>query len=337
MMWQIPGAKCYLTDASGQYKYYQNMGSPFAILNVYMDDSGNFSFDTTLSVVPTRQTSGPVSISHASPAVVGGMTLTAGTPVVFPNSSTVPAPFAVNTIYYVAASPAPSGSNCSLAATVGGLAISSSASGSSITMFANPLCFRPHPCPRLTSIANSGCSAISDHDGAVDEPLFSRVKRSFVGIQSASGGESLEYQAPNPKIWGNLSSMVVNVIKAGSSGTLTISSPGFTQPNLALSNFSQTIDVTQVGKRTVTNTDVTGMSTDELVAYADWVSGPLCFTWASPPSTLAGSPIVTFEIFTDQGITRFANMMGAPAVPASGSELWQWSDSGILTQYGSSP
>ncbi|HYT41760.1 MAG TPA: hypothetical protein VEP90_05400, partial [Methylomirabilota bacterium] len=56
MDWQIPGAKFYFTDASNQYLYNQNMGSPFTILNVYMDGGGNFSFDTTLSAVPTRQT-----------------------------------------------------------------------------------------------------------------------------------------------------------------------------------------------------------------------------------------------------------------------------------------
>lgn len=340
MTWQIPGAKLYMTDAGNIFKYYQNMGAPLTILNVYMDGSGNFSFDTTLSAVPTRQTSGAVAISNASPAVVSGMALTAGTPVVFPSGSTLPAPFAVSTVYYVAASPVPSGSNCSLAATVGGSAINSTASGSGITMFANPLCFRPHPCARFTGSGNTGCTTIVDQNGSVDAPLFSQVRRVFVGKQSNLGGGtgSSDYQQPLPKIWGGLTRMVVNVLKAGSSGTLNISCPGFTQPNLGLSNFSQTIDVTVAGVRAVTNAAVTGSAGgDSIAPYADWVAGPLVFTWASPPSSLANSPIVTFEMFTDQGVTRFSNMMGAPGTPASGSNLWQYTDSGIIEQYGSLP
>jgi hypothetical protein len=132
--------------------------------------------------------------------------------------------------------------------------------------------------------------------------------------------------------------MTVNVRKAGTaSGTLTISCPGFTQPNLTLSTFSQIVDTTQAGLRTVTPAGITGNLTgDTIAAYTDWVAGPLVFTWSTGVS-LAASPEVEFEMFTDQGITRFSNLMGAPGTPSSGSFLWQYTDSGISEQYGTSP
>ncbi|HYT41303.1 MAG TPA: hypothetical protein VEP90_03060, partial [Methylomirabilota bacterium] len=206
--------------------------------------------------------------------------------------------------------------------------------------YGNPLCFRPHPCTRFTSIGNSGCGAMLDLNGATDEPLFSRVRRGFVGKQSALGGNPIAFQQPNPKIWGFLKNMTVNVRKAGTaSGTLTISCPGFTQPNLALSTFSQVIDTTIPGVRTWAGSASPtgpGGGAENIVAYADWVAGPLVFTW-STGVTLSNSHIVEFEMLTDQGITRFGNMQGAPAIPASGSNLWQWIDSGIIQQYGSLP
>jgi hypothetical protein len=346
MTWQIPGAKIYITDASNQYQYYQNMGAVFAILNVYMDGSGNFSFDTTLSAIPSRQTSSTVTISIASPGVVtwNSHGLSAGTPVVFTTTGAPPTGLIISTIYWVAndgnlGTNTFAVSDTLVHALAGTNQINTSGSQSGTqSCFANPLCFRPHPCARLTSVGNSGCNTMMDQNGAIDEPLFSRVRRVFVGKQSNLGGESQQYQYPNPKIWGYIKTMTVNVRKAGvASGTLTISCPGFTQPNLTLSNFSQVIDTTVVGLRTVTGTTATGsMGSDSIVAYADWISGPLIFTW-STGVTLTNSPIVEFEIFTDQGLTRFGNMMGAPAVPASGSELWQWVDSGIIQQYGSTP
>src|SRR6266550_973698 len=325
MNWQIPGAKIYFVDASNAvnggsgYRYDQNMGAPFTILNVYMDGGGNFSFDTTLGAVPTRQTTIAVtSISNATPCVVTTTAphgLSNGDPVCFTSTGTLPAPLQVSKIYWVANKAASTFQLAltQVAALAGTPVINTTTAGSGThTSYGNPLCFRPHPCTRFTSIGNSGCPAMLDLDGAIDEPLFSRVRRAFVGKQSTLGGSQAGYQAPNPKIWGFLKNMTVNVRKAGTaSSTLTISCPGFTQPNLALSTFSQVIDTTGV-------------------------AGPLVFTW-STGVTLSNSPVVEFEMFTDQGIVRFGNMQGAPAIPASGSNLWQYTDSGIISQYGSLP
>jgi hypothetical protein len=346
MGWQIPGAKFYFTDASNQYKYFQNMGAPFTILNVYMDGGGNFSFDTTLSAVPARQTTIAItSISNAAPCVVTTTAphgLNNGDPVCFTTSGGLPAPLHISTIYWAAnkASSTFQVAATKAAALAGTPVINTTTAGSGThTSYGNPLCFRPHPCTRFTSIGNSGCTSLLDLNGAVDEPLFSRVRRSFVGKQSTLGGAQSAYQSPNPRIWGFLKNMTVNVSKAGTaSGTLNISCPGFTQPDLALSTFSQTIDTTVAGARSwVDSAAPTGSAgADSIAAYADWIAGPLVFTW-STGVTLPNSPIVEFEMFTDQGITRFGNMQGAPAIPASGSNLWQYIDSGIIEQYGSTP
>ena len=343
--WIIPGAKIYFTDGGNVFSHSQNMGSPFTILNTYMDGSGNLSFDTTLSAIPTRTTSSTVTITIAAPGVVTWTAhgFAAGTPIVFTTTGALPTGLTTGTQYYVAASPAPTTNTFSVTTTKGGggTAVTTSGSQSGVqTAWGNPLCFRPHPCARFTGIGNGGCSAIIDQNGAVDEPLYSRAKRSFVGLQNLPGAGGSQYDAylpPRPIVWGNLISMAITVVKAGNSGTLTISSPGFTQPNLALSNFSQVINAAVAGKRVVTNTAVTGNQTgDVLAAYPDWLAGPLSFSWASAPSTLSGSPMVEFEIFTDQGITRFGNMMGAPPSIAA-AQLWQYIDSGIIQQFGSLP
>jgi hypothetical protein len=131
--------------------------------------------------------------------------------------------------------------------------------------------------------------------------------------------------------------MTVNVRKAATAGTLNINCPGFTQPALTLNTFNQTIDLTQVGKRVVTNAAITGsLGTDVITAYADWIAGPLIFMWTGSPATIAASAIVEFEIYTDQGIARFGTIYGAPASPV-GSFVWQWNDSGVTQQYGSVP
>lgn len=331
MLWQIPGAKIYMIDAGGILKPGQNMGSPFTILNVQMDGSGNFSFDTTLSAVPTRQTSATVTVVIGT-GVFTGLTLANGTPVVLTTTGTLPTGVTFSTAYYVVNT---SGATFQLALTVGGSAIALSGSQSGThTAYANPLCFRPHPCPRFTGIGNSGSGNLIDHNGAIDEPMFSRVKRLFAGKQFTASPAG--FQVPQPKIWGLLKSMTVTVRKAGTtSGTLTITSPGFTQPNLGTSNFSQVIDTTVAGIRSWTGSAApTGSAGgDTIAAYADWLAGPLLFTW-SAAVTMTNSPIVEFEITTDQGVTRFGNMMGGPVV-ATGT--WQYIDSGIAQQFGTTP
>lgn len=335
LTWQIPGAKLFFTDASAAvYKYFQNMGSPFTILNTYMDGSGNFSFDTTLQAVPTRQTQAAVTLTVASPGVVNWTAhgLAANTPVMFTIASggTWPTGIQNSTIYYVSA---PLTNSFNISATSGGGAINFTGTTSgAVTAYGNPLCFRIHPCPRFTGINNSGSLNLIDMNGAVDEPMFSRMKRAFTGRQLNSIYTG--YVQPPVKIWGSLVSMTVNVVKAATTGTLNFNCPGFTQPNLTLSTFNQTIDLTQVGKRVITNTAVTGsLGTDVIAAYPDWIAGPMSFT-PSAASTLINSALVLFEIQTDQGITRFSNMHGGPGGPAGVTPVWSYSDAGIVHTYG---
>lgn len=345
LLWQIPGVKMYMVDASGIFKPNQNMGSPFTILNVYMDGLGNFSFDTTLTSIPARQTSHTATMTIASPTVITWTShgLVAGTPVCFTTTGALPTGILNSTIYYVAndgnlATNTFSVSDTLAHANAGTNQINTSGSQSGThTAYGNPLCFRIHPCPRFTSLGNMGSSTILDMNGANDEPLFSRAKRAFVGKQSTLSGSPAGFQVPQCKVWGFLRSMTVTVRKAGtSSGTLTITSPGFTQPALANGNFSQVIDTTTAGTRIVTNSTTTGSAgSDSLASYANWLAGPMLFTW-STGVTLANSPVVEFEITTDQGITRFSNMMGAPGTPSAGF-MWQYQDSGISQQFGSTP
>jgi hypothetical protein len=335
MNWQIPGAKIHfsnLANGSMGSLYPQqpvNMGLPFTILNVTMDGSGNFSFDTTLKALPTIQTSATVTISIASPGVVTWTAhgLAANTTVMFTTTGALPSPLSVNTPYWVLA---PTANTFEIAASVGGAAINTSGTQSGThTAWGNPLCFVPHPCPRLTCLNNSGCLSIIDMGGAVDEPMYSRVKRVFAGQQLAS---SYAYQSPYARIWGYLVSLTVNVIQPATAGTLNITCPGFTQPNFGTSTFSQTVSLTTAGKRVITNTAVTGNQTgDTLVAYADWVAGdPLLFNFSGTPAGIQNNALVTVEMLTDQGLTRFATMMGGPAAATS---EWIYSDAGILAAY----
>jgi hypothetical protein len=124
------------------------------------------------------------------------------------------------------------------------------------------------------------------------------------------------------RVWGKLVQLTVNVIKAGTGGTATIQSPGFVQ-NLSLTSspFSQVINLSIAGVRTVTATAVTGAQTgDTLTVYADWLSGGTGYSnrtgysnnfyvsVAGSPVTLAGSAVFSVEVLTDQGETRFATM-----------------------------
>jgi hypothetical protein len=324
--WAIPGAKFFVSDEAAAYN---NMGSPFAILNVYMS-GGVFSFDTTLKAIPTIQTQSTVTITIASPGVVTWTAhgLAAGAAVLLQTTGALPtglSPF--NTLYFVAAVPAPTANTFSLATSVGGTAINTTGTQSGThTAVANPLHINPHPCPRFTGQGNTGTQNIIDLNGAVDEPIFSRLKRSFVGKTNT---DEINYQFPTGRIWGTLVSCTVNVLEAWSSGTLVITCPGFVQPNLTLHTFSQTIDLTRTGIRTITPGGTTGGGgADVLTAYGDWLSGG---TWGGPagaalgnaavfqmlpsgtPSggtALSNNGIVEIEVLTDQGITRQATMFG---------------------------
>jgi hypothetical protein len=216
-----------------------------------------------------------------------------------------------------------------------------------ITCYANPLHFRPHPCARFTGIGNSGNQNLIDLNGSVDEPMWSRAKRGFGGKQYNSYAG---IYGPNPRVWGYLDptrGMIVNVRRAASAGTLLITAVGINQTTWVQSTFTQTIDLTMTGRRVVTPAAATGnVGADVLAAYADWLSGGIPpagtspttginFTFNGVPAT--ERPIIEFEIFTDQGIHKFPVISGAPAYPATGTYVWMWSDSTIIAQYGTSP
>lgn len=257
----------------------------------------------------------------------------------------MPGGLAPSTRYYVVN---PTTNTFQLATTANGSPITTTGTTTgTITCYANPLHFRPHPCCRFTGIANSGNQNLMDLNGSIDEPMWSRAKRAFVGkIYNSYAG----IYGPNPRVWGYLDAtrgMVVNVRRAASAGTLLITAAGWNQTTWALSPFSQTIDITQTGRRVVTPTAATGnVGADVLAAYADWLtgatptlgtnpSGGINFTFSGVPAT--ERPIIEFEIFTDQGVHKFPVLQGAPAYPAAGTYAWMWADSSIIAQYGTTP
>lgn len=330
---EMIGAKYYMTDAANQYKYYQNMGSPFTILNMKMDGSGNFSMDTSLQAIPGRQTSSTVTIDLTAMVTWPGHNLPAGTPLVFTTTGAMLTGLKASTIYWLIN---PTTSTFQLSATVGGSPIAVSGTQSGIqTCYANPLMFRPHPCGSFTAMSNQGCASIIDHNGAIDEPLFSRLKRGFVGRQTSYNPAGM--QAPQGKLWGYLKNMIINVDQPATAGTLNINVIGFTQPNLLLSVFSQTIDITKRGIRTIGSTGVTGLQgADALVAYPDWLSGMVTFTWTGQPTAMVNSAAIQLEAYSDQGITKFGNMMGAPPEGANGY-TWQYVHDGVIQSYEALP
>jgi hypothetical protein len=176
-------------------------------------------------------------------------------------------------------------------------------------------------------------------NGAVDEPIFSRWKRSYVGFQST---DEINYQEPTGRLWGKLVSMTVTVQQPATSGTLSITCPGFVQPNLALNTFSQTIDLTTTGTRIVTPGGVTALGTDSLTAYGDWLSAgnisgqavgntsKLQVLPSGTPVGLQNQAIVEIEFLTDQGLTRFSTMHGYDTLS---NNTGTYVDSSIRTFY----
>jgi hypothetical protein len=306
-----------------------------------------FKMDTTLAAIPTYQTSITTTVTIASPAVFssGTTSLANGTPVLLQTTGALPTGFtAITTIYFVVGTAGTTPNfTFNLSATPGGAAINSTGTQSGThTAIINPLHFNPHPCPRFTCINNTGHHGIIDLNGAVDEPLFSRWKRMFAGHWPASS--QLNYQNTG-RVWGKLVQLTVNVIQAGTAGTATIACPGFTQPNLGASNFSQVINLTIAGVRTVTATAVSGAQTgDTLTAYADWLAGGTSpagrvaftnnfnVTVASSPGPMSNNAVFEVEVITDQQITRFGTVhyndtqtnSAAQSMIIDSSIQWYW-------------
>jgi len=170
---------------------------------------------------------------------------------------------------------------------------------------------------------------LTDLNGAIDEPIFSRFKRVFSGFQYLG---DISSQQPYPRIWGNLVTMTVNVLQPAAGVTagaakVTITCPGFVQPTVAsptltLATMTQVIDLTVAGIRTITQTTATGPAgtADTIAAYPNWLTSGQA---KNPSSTLnafhilcSGTPaktnlanqaVFSVEVITDQGITRFAS------------------------------
>ena len=244
----------------------------------------------------------------------------------------------------------PSTNTFNVAATSGGAPINTTGTtAGTITCYVNPLHFRPHPCARLTCIANSGNQNLMDMNGQIDEPMYSRAKRGFAG-RVYNGNPAL--YGPAPIVWGYLDptrGLVVNVLKAATAGTLQIAAAGVNQTTWAFSNLAETIDLTQTGRRVVTNITTSGaVGVDNLTPYADWLSGAVPTVTPLPPSSswaaninflflnvpAADHPIITVEIYTDQGIHRFPVISG---MPPAGTAPWMWADSTVIAQYGATP
>lgn len=302
--WAVPGRAMYTSNAT---RTYESMGAPFQVLDVYVSGT-DFCIDTTLEALPVgNSTSSVVTLTIASPGVVnwGAHGLTADTPVVFVTTGALPTGLVNNGIYYVLAAGLGAGT-FRVGATAGGTAIDFTGSQSGVhTAYANPLAFRPHPCPRLTVRGCSGCENIIDASNAPpNTPMFSYAKRRLAG-QIGGIGTTAYYDAM--KNMGNLVSLKINVIKAYTGAVtpmeLTITSPAF-DSNLLLSTMTQVVDVRTAGLRIVTPDGVTGAAAgDTLTATGNWLSGngtTAYFTTA--PASLGVSPVVEIELVTDQGI-----------------------------------
>ena len=305
--WAVPGRAMFINDMAG---VNYNMGSPFLITDVYQDGSGNFCIDTTLAVDPTTlggSTNSTVTISIANPAVITWTShgLTAGTPVMFFSTGTLPAGMSNQALYYVLASGLTS-NTFEFSASPGGSPIATSGTQSGTQKaVSNPLHYEPHPCPRITATNCTGCTEVVDLCKApANSPLYSFGSRRFIGFFDSTPS----FIPPLP-IMGALVLMTVNVSKAYTGSTspfnMTISGNGF-DASLAAANFSEVIDLTVAGVRTVTATGTTGSTgNDSLAAYAHWLAGTVKFAVTTPSAGTWGQfPVVDITIQTDQGVTK---------------------------------
>lgn len=302
--WAVPGRSMYVND---MIQNFTSMGSPFQVLDVYVSSS-NFCIDTTLTAMPVgNSTSSTVTITIATPGVVTWTSngLSNGTPIVLETTGALPTGLSPGGIVYYVVNVATN--SFQLSSTVSGPAINTSGSQSGThTAYSNPLHFSTHPCPRVTVIGSSGCSAIEDvSNGPANMPLFSYAKRRTVGPL-----EITQNLITPLKVMGTLVSLKINVIRAYNGATdpynLTISGIAFNS-SLIESDLSEIIDLKTAGLRTITPTTATGPggSADTIAAFANWLSGDGVYYLANtlaPVETFQHFPIVEIEIITDQGL-----------------------------------
>jgi hypothetical protein len=295
---------------------------------------GLFHVDTTLRSIPASQviTAGITAVNGTATTFTGA-TLANGTPVILqiPGGTTgtavLPTGFSQFQNYWVVNT---SANTFQLAATYNGAAIVGTGTPSgTYNVVTGALSIQTHPCPRFTCLGNTGINTLTDMNGAVDEPMFSRFTRMFSGFQNTT---EINFQAPYPEIWGNLVSLTVNVVQAAAgvaagAAKVTITCPTFVQPTIAsptltLATMTEVIDLTVTGIRTITATAVTGSTgADVLAAVPNWLTvgqatNPnstvnffqiLCSGLPAKANGLMNQPIFTVECRTDQGLTRFAS------------------------------
>jgi len=300
----VPGSKWYLCPY-GQGFTLANVGFPFTILNVWTDGSSNFCVDTDLAALPVgASTSSAVTVTSGSPAVINWTAhgLTAGTPVVFYASfgATLPTGMSANTLYYVLAAGL-TANTFEFSTSVGGSAVNTTGSlTGTLHCVGNPLQMLQHPASRITVRNCVGNTSLADHNGVSDVPMYSRIKRSYwgPGINDTT-----------MPIWGNLVSLTINVVRpyTGSGGfTLALTGTGYTTGG-AVSAFSETVDCTVAGLRTITATTTTGSAgADSISAYANWLGSQLsAVSTGGNFSIMDQNPVVEIFMQTDQGITGY--------------------------------
>ncbi len=301
--WAVPGRKMYVNDMN---EAHLNMGSPFIITDVYQSAS-DFCMDTTLSALPVgNSTNATVTMTIASPAVVTWTAhgLTAGTPIRFKTTGTLPTGVSASVLYYVLATGLAT-DTFRFSTSVGGSAVNTTGSQSGThTGVSNPLHFQPQSVGRMNVKNCTGCMDIVNMSNAPDGlPPFSYFKHTLIGYVDTSSSFW-----NSPKIYGNISNFSINVIRpyTGSGAlTLTLTANGFDSSLLA-SNLSQVINLKTAGKRTITTAAATGSQTgDTIAAYAGWISDTLNVVYSSTPSEAFDKmPIVEIEMLTDQGYTK---------------------------------
>lgn len=312
--WAVPGNKLYVRDYNNKF---DNMGSPFAVLDVRTDGT-NTLIDTTLSALPVgNSTNSTVTISIASPAVITWTAhgLPAGTPVIFRTTGSLPTGISPNIIYYIISTGLTT-NTFEISATVGGSAINTTGTQSGIqTSISNPLMFFPHPCQRVTVINSWGSAALTMASKAPkDLPMFSYWKTATV-TQGLNGG-GIQFGTTSPYVWGNINYMNINVIKpyTGSNNPmlLNITANAFNN-SLIQGNLNMSVDLTVAGMRTVNPTNCTFAvgSNDVITPFANWITGFMTLAFnTNTTEDQSKLPIVEFEILTDQGITAYSSILG---------------------------
>jgi hypothetical protein len=199
---------------------------------------------------------------------------------------------------------------------------------------ANPLFLGKHPCPKLTAHNNTGCPQMNDLEGAAAEPMNSRFKRSFGGLNGANITQN------PPVIWGNLVTLTFNVIKPWTGGgacTFELDIVG-RDASLNPSNATLVIDCSHAGVRTVTATGVTGVQgTDSIAAFAGWISSvgiPVTLGGVGWNGPLSQQPFLVVTCQTSQGITSADNI----AIQGTAdSTVFMLSDSVAAAQFAAGP